>query len=169
MGEIATWAMIHAKIPSSPAPTSGRENECLTKSEITNMGGSVQGNYSNSECVVLDDISFAPVYPCMSETDKTPIGTTITNIYQSKEARIYLSGYIGLITVVALEIGGTPFTINKTISVGESTAASIAGIVSHRGNYITVGGQPQLPANLRSILIISIAGNSYGLKLFSNK
>lgn len=60
MGEIATWAMIHAKIPSSPAPTSGRENECLTKNEILNQGGGdtyVEGSYGDSECVIIDDIS----------------------------------------------------------------------------------------------------------------
>lgn len=59
MSEIATWSMIRSKISSFPAPTSGRGNECLTKSEIISMGGNgveVSGSYGNQETVVLDNI-----------------------------------------------------------------------------------------------------------------
>ena len=59
MGEVATWSMIRSKISSFPAPTSGRGNECLTKSEIISMGGNgveVSGSYGNQETVVLDNI-----------------------------------------------------------------------------------------------------------------
>ena len=57
--EIATWNMIRSKIPTFPSPSSGRGNECLTKTEIQSLGGenlSINGNYSNSECVILDHI-----------------------------------------------------------------------------------------------------------------
>lgn len=59
MSEVATWSMIRSKISSFPAPSSGRGNECLTKSEIVSMGGEnlrINGSYGNNECVMLDDI-----------------------------------------------------------------------------------------------------------------
>lgn len=64
MNEVVTWSMIRSKIPSFPAPTSGRENECLTKNEILSMCDgmiAINGNYNNSECVMIEDIvSFIP-------------------------------------------------------------------------------------------------------------
>ena len=57
--EIATWNMIRSKILSFPPPSTGRGNECLTKTEIQSLGGeslSINGNYGNSECVILDHI-----------------------------------------------------------------------------------------------------------------
>lgn len=57
MSEIATWSMIRSKIPSFPAPTSGHDNECLTKSEMLAKGGiRVNGSYNDNECVMLGDI-----------------------------------------------------------------------------------------------------------------
>lgn len=57
--EIATWGMIRAKVPTFPAPASGRDNECLTKSEILSLGGGnvhVEGSYGDGECVMLDNV-----------------------------------------------------------------------------------------------------------------
>lgn len=55
--EIATWGMIRAKVPAFPAPTAGRENECLTKAEILATGGArVTGSYGDNECPVIDDV-----------------------------------------------------------------------------------------------------------------
>lgn len=57
--EIATWGMIRSKVPSFPAPVAGRENECLTKSEILSLGGEnvrIEGSYGDGECVMLDNV-----------------------------------------------------------------------------------------------------------------
>lgn len=57
--EIATWGMIRAKVSAFPAPAAGRENECLTKSEILSLGGEnvrIEGSYGDGECVMLDNV-----------------------------------------------------------------------------------------------------------------
>lgn len=65
MSKIATWGMIRANLSSFPSPTSGRENECLTKSEILNIGGKyfkINGSYGDNECVMLDNIANNGIY-----------------------------------------------------------------------------------------------------------
>ena len=62
--EIATWNMIRSKIPTFPSPSSGRGNECLTKTEIQSLGGlyvAIAGSYGNNECVILDNIQPQPI------------------------------------------------------------------------------------------------------------
>lgn len=56
--EINTRGAIRSKMPSFPAPTSGHENECLTKSEIIVGAFTVYGNYGQNEYPLLDDVGF---------------------------------------------------------------------------------------------------------------
>lgn len=97
--EIATWNMIRSKIPSFPSPTAGRENECLTKAEIQSLGGlyvSINGNYENSECVMLDSIQAQPItWVYTFSVSPTSLSFAGTGDAQSVFVTSYKKKYIG--------------------------------------------------------------------------
>lgn len=136
MGEIATWAMIHAKIPSFPAPTSGHENECLTKSEITSKGGvRVNGSYGNSECVMLDDIE---LHVFTQEIVFRANDLRITKYDNTVVHRINVDNYVNQYINEVFDVRYTPTLILNSPNYIDSPDGGFSINVSLEGSYIDV-------------------------------
>lgn len=133
--EIATWNMIRSKIPTFPSPTAGRGNECLTKTEIQNLGGlyvSVNGNYENSECVMLKDIlqkEITWVYTFI--VSSTSLSFTALGGTQSVSIISYKEQYIGGIP------SGTRVNVGFTSSSSSSWLSSTGTSVTVQENTAT--------------------------------
>lgn len=136
MSEIATWSMIRSKIPSFPAPTSGRDNECLTKSEILAKGGEnvrVEGSYGNGECVMLDNV-LANVITWEYTFSVTPTSLSFDAIGGTRQVSVtsYKRKYLnGSYTGQQVDVGfsssasGTGFSsVGASVSANENTAAT---------------------------------------------
>lgn len=160
--EIATWGMIHAKVSSFPVPVAGRENESLTRSEILSKGGvEVSGIYGNNECVMLDDIDYMP-YPCVSATDKTPLGNTILTLPRVTEGFVYLSTYVDSIHFDAIYVATIAIPIDVDIAVNQ-IGGNPSYEITHRGNYMIIKAAEYVPA-INTDFNITISGISYVLK-----
>lgn len=134
MGEVATWSMIRSKISSFPAPTSGRGNECLTKSEIISMGGNgveVSGSYGNQETVVLDNIGAVTWEYVLSVSVSTLSfagagGTKSFTVTSTKQKKVNGVNSGSPVSVgYSNSVSGSGFLISgNTVSVGNNASSS---------------------------------------------
>lgn len=99
MSEIATWSMIHSKVPSFPAPIAEQENECLTKNEILGkdcFGLIITGNYGDNECIAFDDIvSISGTYTGVFDAQVYNNSNVASNV----TAKVSISGNVIVIDV----------------------------------------------------------------------
>lgn len=143
MSEIATWSMIRSKISSFPAPTSGRGNECLTKSEIISLGGEnvrVEGTYGNAECVMLDDVLANVItWEYTLSVSPTSLSYGYSGGTQSIKVTSYKRKYInGSYTGTQIEVGFTGSASGAGFSsAGTSVTASQNNSLSSRSGTMT--------------------------------
>lgn len=162
MSEIATWSMIRSKISSFPAPTSGRGNECLTKSEIISMGGNgveVSGSYGNQETVVLDNIG-AVTWEYVLSVSVSSLsfagagGTKSFTVTSTKQKKVNGVNSGSLVNVsYSNSVSGSGFSISgNSVSAGNNASSSfrsgtVTVIQGESGKKVTVSLSQDIGVN----------------------
>lgn len=162
MGEINTRGLIRLKIPFFPE---GNGSECLSKVDILSIGANtlkINGDYENAECPLLDNVDYMP-YPCVSATDKTPLGDTALNSARGEAIIVCLSTHVDSIYVNNVSIAGLPIPINAEVGNNQEIKA-LHFVVSHKRNYMIITTDSYAPL-IVMFLNITISGIAYNLRM----